>query len=405
MLWTLPSPIGRGSFRNDTKQKIAYVTLMNQVITTNDALQTLCADLKQQPILFIDTEFLRERTYFAQLCLVQVAGQTGDAYAIDALAKQLDLSPLFDLLADGKILKIFHSGRQDLEIFVNLTGNVPAPIFDTQIAAMILGMGEQIGYNALIEHFLNQKICKAQQFTDWSKRPLSEAQLEYALDDVRLLREAYPKILAALEKRERTAWVAEESSHLLDVGLYNTAPEDAWLKIKKKDTRPRFLARLQALAAWREETAIRINKPRNMIVRDDCLHYLALSNPKQRDDVKNARGAPKKPDWVSAMFSAIEKANALPAEACPQMSRHKPITPQTDAIRDMLKLLQKMKAAEHNLTPRLISSSDELLLLIQRDDTAPALHGWRYELFGKEALALLDGEKSFSIEDGKPVLV
>lgn len=377
---------------------------MNPIITTNDALRRFCDELKQSPVLFIDTEFLRERTYYATLCLVQLAGDKGEAHAVDALAHNIDLSPIYKLLGDNNILKIFHSGRQDLEIFVHHTRHVPSPIFDTQIAAMILGLGEQIGYNALIEHFLGTHISKAQQFTDWSKRPLSDAQLRYALDDVRLLRDAYPKILDALKHQERADWVAEESSHLLDVNLYHTRPEDAWLKIKKKDTRPRFLARLQTLAAWREKTAMRINKPRNMIVRDDCLHYLALSNPKTPNDVKEARGAPKKMQWIEDMFNAIHTANALPLEQCPHVKRSKAVSAYDDAVRDMLKLLQKMKAAEHNLTPRLLSNSDELLQLIHHNGNAPALHGWRYELFGKDALALLKGEKSIVVHNGKPVI-
>jgi ribonuclease D len=371
---------------------------MKNLITTNDALSTCCYLLKTSPLLFIDTEFLRERTYYAQLCLVQVAGVAGEAYAIDVLAKGLDLSPLLALLADTNILKIFHSGRQDLEIFVTMTGAVPTPIFDTQIAAMILGLGEQIGYNNLIDHFLKQHVSKVQQFTDWSKRPLSDAQLEYALDDVRLLREAYPKILSALDAAGRTEWVAEESAHLLDISLYSTNPQEAWLKIKKKDTRPRFLARLQAVAAWREETAIAINKPRTMIVRDDCLHYLALANPATRMEVEQARGAPRKAEWVSGLFAALQHANALSLEDCPHVDKGKALSSEKEVLRDVLKLVQKMKADEHNLTPRLLSSSEDLLLLIEGDANAPALHGWRYELFGRDALALLNGEKGLRIK-------
>lgn len=377
---------------------------MNHLITTNDALIEACQTLAQSELLFIDTEFLREKTYYSQLCLVQLAGSDGEAIAVDVLAKGLDIEPLLDLIYAPSLLKIFHAGRQDIEIFVNLRGSVPQPIFDTQIAAMVLGLGEQVGYNALVQHFLNIPVSKAQQFTDWSRRPLKEQQLEYALDDVRHLRDCYPFMLDALEKHQRRSWVDEEMQPMLESGLYVTEPDEAWKRIKKRDTRPRYLGRLQMLSAWREHEAIRKDKPRGMILRDDCLQHLALSNPKTIEDIEKARGVPNHRGIVQGIYKALQDAEAMPTEECPHVPRVKAPSKDAELLRDALKLLQKMKAEQHNVTPRLLSSNEELDQLLQGDADAPALHGWRHEMFGADAQRLLSGEVGFKVTNGTLVV-
>ncbi len=370
------------------------------IITTQSALNELCDTLQHHRILFVDTEFVRERTYYPILCLIQIAGETGDAYAVDALAKDMSLAPLYELLLSNNNVKVMHSARQDMELFYQHTGQIIRPLFDTQIAAMVLGLGEQIGYSALVQHFLGNVISKAQQFTDWARRPLSDAQIAYALDDVYYLRDAYPLLCDALQKAGRDGWVQEESAHLYDPALYVPNPDDAWKRIRKRDHKPHYLARLQQLAAWREHQAIAENVPRGSVVSDDMIQEMALTNTRTESAVSRVRGFNRKSRYTQEVLDVIATANALPKESCPVVERRKSLSKQQELTRDVLKLLLKAKATEHNMSPSLLCSSDDLLPLMQGDDAILAMHGWRHELFGKDAVALLKGKLSISVHNG-----
>jgi ribonuclease D len=371
------------------------------LITDNDTLLAFCASQITSPILFVDTEFLRERTYYPLLCLIQIAGVEGEAAAIDTLSEGLDLRPLFDLINDPSRLKVMHAARQDMELFLNYTGQLPSPLCDTQIAAMILGLGEQMGYDALVRHFLGMHVCKAQQFTDWSRRPLLPQQLEYALDDVRHLRDCYPLMVERLKQLGRAEWVAEEVAYLLEPSLYSTEPQDAWLRIRKRDTKPGYLARLQALADWREREAQRCNIPRNAVIHDDSLQEIALTNPKHSEAMQKVRGIPRKPERIQALLQALEQANALPPEACPVVERKAAVSREDDILRDALKLLLKCRAKEYNVTPGLLCDTEGLQQLIEGEGASPALHGWRREMFGNDALAMLAGTLTVQITKGQ----
>jgi ribonuclease D len=371
------------------------------LIQDNAELLHLCQRLQQSAVLFVDTEFLREKTYYSTLCLIQIAGEEGEAAAIDCLAKDIDLQPLFSLLNDPSRLKIMHAGRQDMEIFFQHTQALPAPFFDTQIAAMILGLGEQMGYDSLVKHFLGKHVCKSQQFTDWSRRPLSDEQLEYALDDVRHLRKCYPRIVDELKKFGRTAWVEEETAYLLNPNLYSNLPENAWLRIRKRDTKPYYLARLQHLAAWREREAKARNVPRGTIIHDDTLQEIALTNPKTVQALLKVRGISKRPEKLEAIYAILHEANALPKEECPIMERKSALPKEDDIVRDALKLLLKCKAKEYNVSPSLLCDSEGLQQLIERDHACTALQSWRKEIFGDAAIKMLDGSLTVSVTNGR----
>jgi ribonuclease D len=367
------------------------------LITDSHTLRDACEQLASSPLLFVDTEFLRERTYYSKLCLVQLCGIEGDAFAVDALAQGIDLTPLWNLLLSPTHTKVMHAGRQDMELFYQHTGQLPQPFMDTQIAAMFLGLGEQVGYDGLVRHFLGIPVCKANQFTNWARRPLSEEQLIYALDDVRHLRDCYPMMMAELNRLGRPSWVEEETAYLLQPSLYVTEPDAAWLKIRKRDTRPRYLARLRALAAWREREAMARDVPRGTVVHDDTLQEIALTNPKSLSEMQRMRGIPKHQERVEALFAALNVANALPNEACPVMERKAPPAKEDDILRDALKLLLKCKAREHNISAGALCDSEGIQQLIEGDATCPALHGWRREMFGNAALAMLAGTLTVQI--------
>lgn len=363
------------------------------LITTTEELRLYCHNyLEPSGLLFLDTEFIRERTYYAQLCLIQVAGVDGEPVAIDPLAEGIDLTPLLDVLYDPSKTKILHAARQDIEIFVQLTGEVPLPLFDTQMAAMILGMGEQLGYEAMVGQLLNRKINKSQQFTDWSRRPLSPPQIEYALDDVRHLRDCYPLLIDQLQETGRNAWLSEESRAIQECDYYLNDPEAAWLRLKKRNQGPHYLARLQALAKWREEEAMAQNKPRRRILGDDSLQEIALTNPKDIEQMQRIRGLPRGKAVAQALLEAVAAANALSATDCPSLPEKITLSKDEELQRDMLKVLLKHKANQHQVSPTLLCSQTAMTQLIQRHDTSPVLHGWRYELFGADALRLLAGE-------------
>jgi ribonuclease D len=374
---------------------------MSVLITDNTALAQLCEQLQQQTFITIDTEFLREKTYYPQLCLIQVGAGDGSVFAaIDPLAQGLDLETLFGILRNARIIKVFHAARQDLEILFMLMGELPSSVFDTQIAAMVCGHGEQIGYENLIGKVLGRSIDKSQQFTDWSRRPLSEAQLSYALADVIHLRDAYLKMLAQMQREERESWIEEEHAKLMDITCYVSSPEEAWLRVKHRQSKPYYLARLRTVAAWRERHARERNRPRGWILHDDALQEIAMTNPKDEAAVKAVRALKKVGVMdMDGLLAAIHEANALPKEACPQEERTEPFPESLEPARDMLRLLLKRQANEYRIAPRLIADNDMLRALLEGKRDVACLQGWRHGVFGASALDLLEGRIAMRLID------
>jgi ribonuclease D len=375
------------------------------VITEQDDLNDLCAALAQQPYIGVDTEFLRDRTYYPQLCLVQVSPpeDVGEPVAVDPLAK-LDLAPLLDLMGNEKVLKVFHAARQDLEIFYNLTGKVPHPIFDTQVAAMVCGHGDQAGYNTLVADICNERIDKGAQFTDWARRPLSDKQLSYALDDVHYLRRVYLHLEKQLQEQRRHAWVDQEMEVLASPATYQNPPEEAWERIKLKTDKPQVLAVLKELAAWREREAQRRDIPRNRVLRDEVLADMAIHPPRTPEDLKRIRNLPDdiaRSRHGEAILEAIQKGLAAPRVRGPAPVWRERFPAELQPVLEMLKMLLRIVASEQGVAGRLIASSDDLELLA-RDDNAPvpALQGWRYDIFGREALEMKQGRLALSLRGG-----
>jgi ribonuclease D len=351
----------------------------------------------------VDTEFMRERTYWPQLCLVQLArpGEDPDsAVIVDPLADGLDLAPLFALMANPGVVKVFHAARQDVEIFHHLGGLVPAPLFDTQVAAMVCGYGDQIGYETLVRKIAKADLDKSSRFTDWSRRPLSDKQLTYALGDVTHLRVIYEKLAAQLKRTGRGTWVAEEMAVLTDPATYVNTPEDAWKRIKTRSNSGRFLAVVRALAAWREETAQSRNVPRNRVMKDDALLEVASSRPKTVDELSKLRllqREGRKGDAADAILAAIAAAEALPPEDRPDVEAKPDSRPGSGALVELLKVLLKACSEETGVAQRLIASSADLDAIAREDapDVA-ALSGWRRDVFGEAALRLKRGELALS---------
>ncbi|MGB1469891.1 MAG: ribonuclease D [Candidatus Puniceispirillaceae bacterium] len=376
---------------------------IDKLLTTTPALVTAIDAIRSADFIAIDTEFMRESTYYPQLCLIQICAGS-HAFCIDPLAEGMDLSPLFALMQDKNITKVFHAGRQDLEIFVQLTGDVPCPVYDTQIAAMVCGLGDQVGYDKLVYHYKNLQIDKSSRFTNWSQRPLSDRQLSYALDDVIHLAEIYPRIIADLTANGRDKWVQSELESLADISLYQTDPATAYKRIKARNSKPAQLNRLAQLASWREKEAQRRDVSRGRILRDDTLIDLAGSNPKTRADLKKIRGFPggENGKFGPAVIEVLKKANAMAEDAWPLKER----LPQRDkppvAIIEMLRVLLKHVTESHNVAPRLIASADDLEKLALSDTAdIPAMKGWRREIFGDAALALKAGKLGLTVQKGK----
>lgn len=391
---TLPSP-PRGEGKSKKKMIIA-----NQA-----ELETFCKSLSDKPFITVDTEFLREKTYYPKLCLIQVSDPDGTAFAIDPIAGELDLAPLFDLLFDPKILKIFHAGRQDLEIFFNMTSKVVAPFFDTQIAAMVCGYGDSVGYENLVRNITGESMDKSSQFTDWSKRPLSQRQIDYALGDVIHLVKIYRKLSAELEQRGRTEWVFEEEGVLTDPRTYMNDPDKAWERIKIRSPKPKTLAVLRALAAWREREAQRRDMPKPWVMRDETLADMAAQMPQTPDQLKKIRGFNgdhANGSTGKALLDVIDKAVSSDRATWPKIPERKIIPPHAQATIEVLKLLLKVNCLDHDVAPKLVADSEDLEAIAMKDDAdVPALKGWRFEVFGKDALALKDGKIAIGLENGK----
>jgi ribonuclease D len=379
-------------------------------IQTTQNLESFCAAIPQDSFITIDTEFMREKTYYSILCLIQIA--TPDtAVLIDPLAPGISLEPLTPLLNNPRILKVFHSGRQDLEIFLNLFGTLPQSIFDTQIAGMVCGLGDSVSYENLVKDVLKQQVDKSARFTNWAQRPLSDKQLKYALSDVTYLRPIYEYLDAFLKKLNRYSWIADELAQLSDLATYAPNPLKQLGKVSLRSSQPSVLARAYQLILWREEQAQKADKPRQTILADDTLAALALQNPTTPEAFAGVRGLwerHKKPDYMNDILAALAKGNATPRDKCPQLtststSSDGPVDPLT---LELLKLLLRFICQKENVADRMVASPKDLSALIRQGKAAsvPCLTGWRAQLFGHRALDLLDEKLGFSIKKGKVVL-
>lgn len=379
---------------------------IHPLISSTDDLAALVSRMKGHGFVAVDTEFMRENSYWPDLCLVQVASPD-EAAAIDPKADGLDLEPLLELMVkNDEILKVFHAGGQDLEIIHNLTGEVPNPLFDTQVAAMALGYGEQIGYSNLVESVLGHNLDKGARFTDWSRRPLDKRQIDYAIADVTHLATIFPKLVNKLVKTGRGAWLDEEMDRLADPSSFAFPPEDAWKRLKLPSRNPAVLGRLKALAGWRETEARSKNLPRGRIVKDDTLNELAAHPPKTQEDLGKVRGLSsgwRNNDIGARMMAALSKAEPLDAEELPAREPRRPgLTKDAALVSDLLKLLLKIRAKEAGVAAKLIARSDELEALAAgvRSDLN-ILSGWRFDEFGRDAVELVEGRLAFATEHGK----
>jgi len=384
------------------------------LIESTDELAAFCARLSAAPAVMVDTEFMRDRSYWPKLCLVQLAGPD-EARAVDPLAEGMDLAPLFELMANEAVLKVFHAARQDVEIFHQLAGRVPRPIFDTQVAAMVCGFGDSVGYDKLAARFAGARVDKASQFTDWARRPLSERQLGYALADVTHLREVYRGLAKALAKNDRTRWLDEEMAILSDPATYDLDPEGSWRRLKFRSRSPRYLGVLKEVAAWREREAQRRDLPRGHVLRDDAIQELAAEQPADLEAMKRLRATPKgmaEGRHGEALMAAVQRGLSLPAEALPKPEAADELPKGIGPVVDLLKVLLKQRCEEHDVAQKLVASVSDLEKIAATDEAdVPALRGWRRDLFGADALELKHGRLALAATrrgvrlirlDGKP---
>ncbi len=379
---------------------------IHSMIEDTATLADFCARIARSPFIAVDTEFMRENTFWPDLCLIQVA-DANEAAAIDPKADGLDLKPLLDLMTDNDaVLKVVHAGGQDIEIVHNLTGRTPQPLFDTQVAAMALGQGEQVGYSNLVEQWLGLNLDKGARFTDWARRPLDKRQIDYAIGDVTHLAKIFPMMLDKLMKTGRGEWLDQEMERISDPANYAQEPADAWKRVKIASRKPEVLGRLRALAAWREHEARTKNLPRGRIVKDETLADLAMHPPRTQGDLAKVRGLST--SWAGndiggRLLTALANAGPMPPELMPPRDDRKPGLGKDGAlVADLLKLLLKIRAKEANVAARLLARSEELDSLAAgvRDDL-PMLMGWRFEQFGRDALDLVEGRLAFAVKGGR----
>ncbi|MFN3526195.1 MAG: ribonuclease D [Paracoccus sp. (in: a-proteobacteria)] len=376
-------------------------------ITRTDELALFCEAAKSAPYVTVDTEFLRERTYWSKLCLIQLAlpplkpGDPGQAVLVDPLVEDLSMAPLYDLFRHTDTVKVFHAARQDLEIFFHDAQVFPEPLFDTQVAAMVCGFGEQVGYETLVRKIARANLDKSSRFTDWSRRPLSDAQAAYALADVTHLRVIYEFLAAELVKTGREAWLAEELSVLTDPETYITRPDEAWLKVRTRTNSPRFLAILRELARFRESYAQDRDIPRSRVYKDDAMIELASTKPLNEADLGRSRlllREARKGEIAAGILAAVKAGSET--RDLPQPKAEEPGKPGNAALSDLLRVLLKAKADAAGVAPKLIASSSELDAIATGDRDVPALQGWRAEVFGHDALRLAGGEIALSAQGG-----
>ncbi len=378
------------------------------IITDTEELKAFCRKLSRADYVTVDTEFMREKTFWPKLCLVQLAGPNAAA-AVDPLAPGIDLAPLFTLMSNAKVMKVFHGARQDIEIFYHLTGKVPVPLFDTQIAAMVCGFGDQVGYETLVARLTGHRLDKTSRFTDWSLRPLTEKQLHYALGDVIYLREAYEALSERIKADNRAAWLDEEAAALTDANSYRVDPATAWQRLKPRSTDRRYLSVLRAVAAWRDETAMERDVPRNRVVRDESLTEIAAHPPRTKAALTRIRGISKgfaDGRMGETLIAAIEQADAQPLSDAPEPMPKDVLPRGLGPVVDLLKVLLKQCCETHHVAQKLVASTADLEK-IAADDNAPvrALAGWRRDIFGADALRLKQGKVSLAARHGQVMLL
>ncbi len=381
-----------------------------QTITTTEDLAAFCDRAKGKPYITVDTEFLRERTYYSKLCLIQVAlpgNDPDDAVLVDPLVDGLSLEPILELFRDKSIVKVFHAARQDLEIFFIDHGVIPDPLFDTQVAAMVCGFGEQVGYETLVKRIAKQQLDKSSRFTDWSRRPLTDAQKTYAIGDVTHLRQIYEFLARKLEETGRERWVGEEITTLMDPETYITRPADAWKRVKTRSNSARFLATVRALAEFRETHAQSRNVPRNRVFKDDALVELASTKPATMQDLGRSRlllREARKGEIAEGILAAIQTGLNCPADQLPKVTTGRDKLQVNPALADLLRVLLKAKTENYGVASKLIAPTSDLDLIASGERDVAAMRGWRREVFGEDALRLCNGEIALATK-GKQVVV
>lgn len=376
------------------------------LITNTKDLKSLCSRLKKAAFITVDTEFIRERTYWARLCLIQVAGPD-DTFAIDPLADGIDLSPLYDIFLNKKIIKVFHACRQDLEIFFKeMDGKLPVSVFDTQIAGMVCGFGEQVSYEVLVNVLQKKQLDKSSRFTDWAQRPLTPKQLKYALGDVTHLRHIYEKLSAKIEKQKRASWVKDEMKNLLDKENYIFHPEDAWERIKISTHKPRTLGVLKEIAMWRETAAQKADVPRGRILKDEALAEIAMQAPPTKEALGKMRSMQhgfSESEKGAQLLEAVKRGLEMSEDDLPKRPPRPNFPPGLAPTIDLLRVLLKLKCEESEVASKLIANAADLELIAAYGDKAEvaAMSGWRFKLFGKEALDLRDGKLALAIENNR----
>ncbi|WP_208349896.1 ribonuclease D [Pseudaestuariivita rosea] len=382
-----------------------------KTLTTTDGLAAFCKKARKYDYITVDTEFLRERTYYSKLCLVQLAvpgDGDDDAVLVDPLSKDLSLAPLYELFGNTSIVKVFHAARQDLEIFFNEAGVFPDPLFDTQVAAMVCGFGDQVGYETLVRKITKKSLDKTSRFTDWSRRPLTEAQKKYALADVTHLRQIYEYLSAELEKTKRTKWVQEELQVLLTPETYVVEPQEAWRRVKTRTQSGRFLALVRELAAFRELYARTRNIPRNRVFKDDALLELASTKPATMNDLGRSRlllREARRGEVAEGILAAVTAGMACPPEDQPQADRSRDKLQVNPALADLLRVLLKAKSEDAGVAQKLIASTSDLDEISAGCRDTSALKGWRKEVFGQDALRLCEGKIGLAATDGRVIIV
>ncbi len=378
------------------------------LITTTFQLSQFCKSLKGVEYVTVDTEFMRERTYWPKLCLVQLGGPK-EAVAVDALAEGIDLRPLYDLLADPKILKVFHAARQDIEIFFNATGKVPAPMFDTQVAAMVCGFGEAASYETLASQLAKAKIDKSSRFTDWARRPLTDKQVAYALGDVTHLRKVYEALKKLLEKSGRSDWVREDMAVLTDPATYAVDPYELWKRLKLRANKPIVRAMARELVAWRELEAQRLDVPRGRVMKDETLMEVAHHMPLSADELSRTRGLSQgyaDSRQGEEILAAVRRVKDMPPDSYPSAETRRTVPNGAGAVLDLLRVLLKQVSEEKGVASKLVASADDLeAIAVEDEPDVKVLQGWRRELFGNDALALKRGELALAVYKNHIVLL
>jgi ribonuclease D len=378
-----------------------------QLITTTEELVQVCARMARHPFVTVDTEFLRETTYYPLLCVAQIASPD-EAFVVDALAPSIDLGAFFALMTDEKVLKVFHAARQDIEIVWNMAKMIPHPIFDSQVAAMVLGYGDSISYDQLVQRITGDLLDKSHRFTDWTRRPLTDAQMFYAVSDVTHLRDVYRKLAADLDKRGRSSWVEAEMNVLTSPETYRMEPDRAWERLKSRVRKPKELAVLIEVAAWREREAQTRDVPRSRVLKDDVLGDIAVQAPATVERLGQLRSLPKgfeRSRWGEAIVDAIKRGIERDPKTLPRLDRFRP-APNGAATVELLKVLLRMTAESHGVAAKVIATVDELDRIAADDEAdVPSLKGWRRELFGDKALALKHGKLALAVEKGRVVAV